>query len=264
VQGVVEFRSQNTGRTLAVPYWGAVQPSLNNNGVLNAASFLSGPERVAAGSLISIFGTQMNGGGTAQAGAVPLPTTLAGIRVLIGGFEAPLLFVSPNQINAQIPAELGCPSCFPFSTVRVMSNGVTTTAPIALAQTGPGIFTVNQSGTGRGAVLHSSNHTLVTPENPARPGEILEVYVNGLGATTPSLTTNQASPSNPPAATTILPLALLGTVLAPVRFAGLAPSFVGLYQVNIEVPASAPTGEVNLILQSNGVPSNPVTVSISR
>jgi uncharacterized protein (TIGR03437 family) len=259
VEGIIELRSQNTGRTLAVPYWGALQPEINSGGVLNAASFSSGPARVAAGSLISIFGSQMTPGGTAHASAIPLPEALAGTRVLIGGVAAPLLFVSPSQINAQVPAELAGRT---ISAVQVVTNGVAAPAPILLAPTGPGIFTVNQSGSGRGAVLHASTHALVTPESPARRGEILEVYVNGLGSTTPAFGTNEASPSNPPAATNISPTALLGAVLAPVRFAGLAPSFVGLYQVNIEVPANAPTGEVVLILQSNGVPSNAVTISI--
>jgi uncharacterized protein (TIGR03437 family) len=259
VEGVFRLHSQNTGRTLTIPYWGTVQPAIGTNGVMNAASFASGPGPVAAGSLISIFGTHLTLGGTAHALAIPLPTALAGTRVLIGNVEAPLLFVSPTQINAQVPAELAGRS---FSTVQVMTGGAIASTPIALAQTGPGIFTVNQSGTGRGAILHASTHAPVTPENPARPGEMLEVYVNGLGTTTPSFTTNQAAPSFPPAAANINPVALLGGLLAPVRFAGLAPFFVGLYQVNIEVPANVPAGEPQLILHSNGVASNPVIVPL--
>ncbi|MBI3934029.1 MAG: S8 family serine peptidase [Acidobacteria bacterium] len=263
VEGFVALQSQNTGRALTIPYWGNfLLPTISTNGVVNAASFVSGPPRVAAGSLVSIFGNQMTDGATASAASIPLPTSLAGIRVLIGGEEAPLLFVSPSQINAQVPQEVAGRA---FTTVQVLLNGVTSAAALlTLGPTGPGIFAVNQAGTGRGAVLHSVSHREVTSSDPAKPGEILEVYANGLGATTPAVATGQAASSNPLSTVTILPLATLGNIPATVHFAGLAPSFVALYQVNIEVPANASVGDVPLFLISNGVPSNPVTVSIGR
>jgi uncharacterized protein (TIGR03437 family) len=112
--------------------------------------------------------------------------------------------------------------------------------------------------------LHSASHNEVSSSDPAKPGEILEVYVNGLGATTPSVATGQAASSNPVSIVNVLPSAFIGGVAATVRFGGLAPSFVALYQVNIEVPATAPVGDDALLLISNGVSSNPVTVSIGR
>ncbi|MBI2820547.1 MAG: S8 family serine peptidase [Acidobacteria bacterium] len=262
VEGILMLQSQNTGRTLTIPYWGNfLLPSITNNGIVNAASFGSGPTRVAAGSLVSIFGTQMTASSATAASSIPLPTSLAGIRVLMDGKEAPLLFVSPTQIYAQVPQELAGRT---LSTAQVIFNGVASPiAPLTLAPTSPGIFAVNQNGTGRGAVLHSNSHRVVTSRDPAKRGEFLEVYVNGLGATNPSVATGQAAPSNPLATVIIPPTALLGNVAATVHFAGLAPAFVGLYQVTIEVPSNAPLGEVPLSLTSNGVASNVVTVSIA-
>jgi uncharacterized protein (TIGR03437 family) len=152
-----------------------------------------------------------------------------------------------------------------LTTLQILLNGVSgPIAPLALAPTGPGIFAVNQAGTGRGAILHSASHNFVSSGDPARPGEILEAYVNGLGAIMPAVATGQAASSNPVSVVNVLPFASIGGVPATVRFAGLAPSFVGLYQVNIEVPANAPVGDDALVLISNGVASNPVTISIGR
>lgn len=263
VEGHLQLTDQNTSRNLTIPYWGNfLLPKINNNGVVNAASFQLGPTRIAAGSLVSIFGTGLTGGATAAASSIPLPTSLAGIRVVIGGIKAPLLYVSPTQINAQIPQEVSGQN---FTTALILLNGVENLpALVSLAPTGPGIFAVNQGGTGRAAILHSATQLPVTASDPAKPGEILEVYVNGLGATNPPVATGQAAPLDPLARVTMSPTALFQNVTGRVDFAGLAPSFVGLYQVNIEVPSNSPTGEaVPLTLTSNGVASNVVTVPIA-
>ena len=263
VEGNMVLHSQNTGRDLRIPFWGNfLTPTVNNNGVLNGAGFAAGPARVAAGSLVSIFGRQMTAGATAFADSIPLPTSLAGMQVLIQGIAAPLLFVSPTQINAQVPQELAGQTLI---TVQILLNGVA--GPVTftlLAPTGPGIFAINQAGTGQGAILHASTQGAVSSNSPAKPGEILEVYANGLGTTSPTVVTGQAASSSPISSVVLTPTAFIGGVSAPVRFAGLAPGFVGLYQVNVEVPAGAPNGDDPLVLISNGVNSNPVTVSVSH
>jgi uncharacterized protein (TIGR03437 family) len=104
----------------------------------------------------------------------------------------------------------------------------------------------------------------VRAENPARPGEILAVYVNGLGATTPSVGSGQAASVNPLSSVNLPVTATLGGIVVPVRFAGLVPTLVGLYQVNVEMPANVADGEQPLIVTSNGVQSNPVTVFVGR
>jgi uncharacterized protein (TIGR03437 family) len=170
--------------------------------------------------------------------------------------------MSPDQINAQIPAELSGQFA---TTVQVFLNGLASDPlTVLLSPAAPGIFTMNQGGTGQGAVLHASDHTQVTADNPALPGEILEVYATGLGGTTPLVPTGEAAALAPLSVASITPIAALAGRLAQVQFAGSAPSFVGLYQVNIVVPANTPPGEQTLVLSSNGVSSNPVTVSVGR
>jgi uncharacterized protein (TIGR03437 family) len=111
-------------------------------------------------------------------------------------------------------------------------------------------------------VVHASDFSLVTAQRPARAGEFLAVYATGLGATTPSVSSGSPASSTTLAVTQIAPTATIGGIAAPVRFAGMAPGFVGLYQVNLEVPAGVPGGQQTLILTSNGVNSNPVTIAI--
>ena len=261
IEGYLTIQSQNTGRSITVPYWGTfLLPTVSPDGIVNAASYSLGPSAVAAGSLITIFGTQL-ANATAAAATNPLPESLAGLRVIMDGEDVPLLFASPRQINAQVPVELSGKSS---ATLSVRLNGVASSAvTVSLATAAPGIFAADGSGRGRGAVVHAADFNPVTAERPARAGEILAVFATGLGATTPTPITGSAASSSPLAVTQITPTATIGGMDAPVQFSGLAPSFVGLYQVNIEVPAGIPSGPQTLILTSNGVASNPVTLAVA-
>jgi uncharacterized protein (TIGR03437 family) len=261
VEGTLEVRSQRTGRALTIPYWGNFLRPTVSGGALNAASLSSGPQALAPGRLVAIFGEQLTGGATEQARFFPLPDSLAGVRVVIAGVPAPLLYVSPTQINAQVPQEAALGGA--LSYLQIHLNGVSSAgSAVFLAPTGPGIFSVNQTGTGRAVALHAANFSEVRSENPARRGETLAVYVNGLGSTTPSVGNGQAASTSPLSVVNNPVVAILGGVAAPVRFAGLVPTLTGLYQVNIEVPSNAPLGEQPLVLISNGVASNTVTIPI--
>ena len=260
IEGYLTIQSQNTQRTITVPYWGTfLLPRVSDGGAVNAASIAFGPSTVAAGGLISIFGTQL-ANETADAVTLPLPESLGGVRVLMDDNVLPLLFVSPSQINAQVPVELSGRSS---TALTVRLNGVTSTSlTVPLSPAAPGIFTADRSGRGRGAVLHASDFSPVTVERPARVGEILAVFATGLGATTPSVTSGSPASSSTLAVTQITPTATIAGIAAPVRFSGLAPAFVGLDQVNLEIPAGVPGGQQTLVLTSNGVSSNPVTIAI--
>jgi len=261
VEGFLTIQSQNTQRSITVPYWGTfLRPTVNDGGIVNAASYSFGPSTVTAGSLLAVFGTQL-ANRAEEAVTLPLPNSLGGVRIMMDGNEVPLLFASPRQINAQVPVELAGKS---VARLSVLLNGVASISPIVLlVPAAPGIFAADGSGRGRGAVLHASDFSAVTAERPARPGEILAVYATGLGATVPVVETGRAASNNPLAITRITPTATIGGIAAPVRFSGLAPSFVGLYQVNLEVPAGVPSGQQTLLLTSNGVASNPVTVAMA-
>jgi len=232
-------------------------PQLPPEGVVNGASLAPGPAPVAPGSIISLFGTNL-AGTIASAQSFPLPPKLAGTSVEIGGIAAPLLYVSPLQINAQVPFELTA------STVSVtVRNSFGASPPISLTlqSTDPGIFAADSTGRGPGAITHNSTQQLVTSQNPAVPGEFVQIFATGLGPVQPAVASGTPAPSQPPASTTLLATVMMNGLVAPVPFAGLAPGFAGLYQVNAQVP-EIPPGDVNVVLTINGVSSPPVTMAV--
>ncbi len=234
-------------------------------GVVNGASFASG-EALAPGSIVLVFGLNL-ASGLSFASQVPLETTLGGATMNIGGVEVPLFFTSDGQINAQIPFELA-PNSRPHVVVQTRRDGsgpeaVTVPATITLAEARPGIFSTNQQGSGQGAILDAQGQ-LVDSAAPAAAGEIIQVFCTGLGATNPLVASGQAAPGAEPLARVVVPVeAQVGGRTAAVHFAGLAPGFVGLYQVNVEIPADVEAGSsVPLLLLQNGVPSNTVTIAV--
>jgi uncharacterized protein (TIGR03437 family) len=235
----------------------AVSPVLYSGGVVNGASFAAGAP-VAPGSIVSLFGARL--GTTSAASALPLPTVLGGATISIGGKDVPLYYSSNGQINAQVPFDVPANSNQQVY-VRVRSGAAefaTVPETITVADTRPGIFMA--TGT-QGAIL--LNDVLADANNPARAGSVLVVYCTGLGKTTPEVPSGQPSPSSPPAVANLLPSVTVGGVAAAVEFAGLTPSFVGLYQVNVRIPNGvAPGNAVPLIITQGGVASNTATLAV--
>ncbi|MBI3933834.1 MAG: hypothetical protein HY316_04025 [Acidobacteria bacterium] len=241
-----------------------VVPALNAGGIVNAASSAAG-EPLAPGSIVSVYGSNL-ANNAVLASVLPLPTSLGSATLNIAGSDVPLFYSSSGQINAQLPFDLPANSR-PHVYVRVQRSGSsveTASVPetITVAAARPAIFTVNQQGTGQGAILNQ-NSSPNSPSNPESRGRVVQIFATGLGATNPVVPPGQSSPANPPANTVLLVTAQIGDQPATVQFAGLAPNYVGLYQVNVLVPASAPTGSaVPLVLTQDGVPSNTVTLAI--
>ncbi len=102
---------------------------------------------------------------------------------------------------------------------------------------------------------------MVSQSAPARPGELLSIFCAGLGALQSPVTSGDIPPTPPPQ-TTSQPQVNIAGIPAPVSFSGLAPGFVGLYQVDVQVPAGVPSGTHNLEIIINGVPSNTVTIAV--
>jgi len=227
-------------------------------GIVNAASFAAGAA-LAPGSIVSVFGQNL-AGATSGAPSLPLPTTLAGATLQVGGTEAPLFFTSSGQINAQLPYDLTA-----GSRPQVVVKGaaaVTVPETITIAPARPGIFTLSQNGKGQGAILDTQGR-VVDGVAPAAAGEVVAVYGTGLGVTQPTALSGQAAPVNPPSLVTVPVTATVGGLPATVQFAGLAPGFVGLYQVNVQIPAGVPAAAaVPLVLLQDGVPSNVVTLAL--
>ncbi len=130
-----------------------------------------------------------------------------------------------------------------------------------MAAVSPGIFTLNQQGSGDGAILHAEDFQPVSESAPARAGEFLLIFCTGLGPVQPEVASGDVAPSTEPLARTVtLPMVNIGGIAAAVTFSGLAPGFVGLYQVNVQVPAGVPPGTQDVEIIINGVSSKIVTV----
>ena len=243
---------------------GGPTPTLPANSVVNGASFRPATEpnsAIAPGAIVAIFGTDL-AGGTQLASDVPLLTTLGDTSVTFNNIPAPLFFVSSVQINAQVPFELvtGAGTV----TVQVKRGSETSTAqPIGLAAVSPGVFTLNQQGTGPGAILHADNFQPVSESAPAQPGEFLLIFSTGLGSVQPEVPSGNVAPSTEPLARTLsTPLVNIAGLPAQVSFSGLAPGFVGLYQVNVQVPGGVPLGTQEVEIIINNVPGNTVTIAV--
>ncbi len=235
-------------------------PFLTSASITNAASFVSG---ATAGGIVTIFGTGLSNGVNGIVGItkLPIPTTMAGTSVTVGGVPAPLFNVininGTEQINLQIPFEVAGQTSVPV----VVNNGTASNAAV-LAQVlpaQPGIFTI---GANAGAILHGADNSVVTATHPAAKGEVVVVFVTGLGAVDPPVATGAQSPASPLSHSVFTPSVTIGGVGAPVSFSGLAPGFAGLFQINVQVPASVASGNLDMIVTANGVASNTAKVMV--
>ena len=225
------------------------------DGVVGGASFLSGA--VSPGSIVSIFGVNL-AAREAGAASLPLPTQLAGASVEIGGRPAPLYYVSPGQINAQVPVELSS-----TEASVVVRNGGSTSASVTdfLRPAGPGIFTQDSSGSGPESITHASTNLLVTADLPASPGEFVQIYATGMGRVSPVVPSGQPAAEFPLSRTLSEVSVTMNGVPAEVTFSGLAPGLTGLYQVNARVPEGV-QGTVAIAASVDGISSNVVTMEV--
>ena len=223
-------------------------PQLTPNGTLDIFHPLVGGG-LGPGNIVQIYGTSL-ASQPVSATTLPLPTKVAGTQVLIGGVTAPLFYVSPTQVNAQIPFELNPGQQY---QVIVSANGaLTTPQPIQLNAGTPAML---QFTSGLVIAQHGDG-TLVSDTAPAAPGEFIVLYMTGLGATDIPVPTGQASPANPPANVLDVPVLTLNDKPVSLLFAGLTPGLVGLYQINIQIPADLPDATYNLAVSQGGVVGN--------
>jgi uncharacterized protein (TIGR03437 family) len=209
-------------------------PAISPNGLVNAATGRSSSSIpvTARGTIVSIFGKNL-ASVTLADNAFPLPKELGGVQVLFGGIPAALLYVSPGQINAQVPFEIPDVSAVDL----VVKNGSATSAAldVTLLAQDLGIFTTLKSG------------IPVSATNPVSPGQSITIWATGLGAVLPPVPTGQPGPSNPLAIAAITPVVNIGGQPAKVDFAGLAPGQV-IYQINATAASDlgAPRSEVTI------------------
>jgi uncharacterized protein (TIGR03437 family) len=230
---------------------------LDPNGDVNAADFSPFTQGISGGESIVLYGTGLSSG-TATASSLPLPTTLGNVQVLINGIPAPLRYVSPTQLSVVVPFGIyytpttGVPAIpsRPIAMIQVMNNGVASNTVYKFINlTTAGVFsngTKNPHGFDYALVADAMTGQLLNASNPAQPGEIVSVYVSGLGDTSPA-GTNGAPPTGlVKTAQTVS--ASVGGFPTTVTFAGLAPTEVGVYQVNLIIPQVVPPGDNVLVI----------------
>jgi uncharacterized protein (TIGR03437 family) len=180
--------------------------------------------------------------------------------VIVNGAPAPLFAIDnvngQQQINFQVPWEVaGKPS----ATIAVTTNGATSQAivvPVLAAQ--PGIIAYNSGGSNFGVILHA-DFQLADAAHPAAAGEVVLIYCTGLGAVSSTPADGAAASGQKTVAT---PVVSIGGKNGVVSFSGLAPDFVGLNQVNVQIPAGLKAGNQPVVLNISGASSNSVQVPI--
>jgi uncharacterized protein (TIGR03437 family) len=216
-------------------------------GVANGASF---QQSFAPGAVLSVFGSELSSA-IQSASSVPLPFSTSGVAVLVNGIAAPLYYISPGQLNVQIPYETAAGST---AVLSVNNNGHVTTQSFQVAAAAPGIFT-----TSAGALV---------PTASAARGQEIEFYVTGVGAVLPAIPDGAA-----PAASTALadlptpaqPTTVkIDGITASIDFIGIPEGLVGVTQINVQVPNGIPTGVQSVVVTVDGVASAPGTITITN
>jgi uncharacterized protein (TIGR03437 family) len=249
-------------------------PNISQGGIVNIATFLADP--VSPGDIVSIFGDQFSAVGSTftNQGAPPLATRLGGVSVLVNSVAAPLYFVSRQQINFQMPYEAPVGGA---STIQVLTNSGASSniRSAAIVSQAPRILTwPTTEVSGNYGVVVNSDNTLsllpgagLGPSRLSKPNDVIVIYCTGLGETTPAAVTGAPAGSNPVQSIQNVTVTF-GNSTVPVAaqavFAGLTPTAVGLYQVNVTIPTNVPIGNsVPLALNIGTISSNVVNIPIA-
>jgi uncharacterized protein (TIGR03437 family) len=238
---------------------GALVPAIT--AVVNGASFVGGG--VVPGEIATAFGTNLtSNNGINLTSSLPLPNTFLQDSLTVNNQQAALFAVDNvnglQQYNFQVPWEVASGPTVTISASNNSTPSASIIVPVLTAQ--PGIFNYTTGGNTYGAILHA-NFQLANTAAPAKPGETVLIYCTGLGAV-----------SSPPAdgepgngqTTMENPTVTIGGTKAVVSFSGLAPGFVGLYQVNVEVPAALAAGNQPVVVELAGASSNSVFLPVEN
>ncbi len=237
-------------------------PQITSSGVVNAASWVSGP--VSPGEIVTLAGSglgpaTLTGFQLNEAGQ--MATTLSETQVLFDNIPAPLVYVQASQLSAIVPYAVAGTA---EAKLQVEYKGTRSSAVgVRVAASAPGIFTLDATGKGQGAILNQ-NYTLNSAANPADRGSVVIVYATGEGETNPQVADGRlASAEELPRPR--LPVEVkIGGAEAEVLYAGAAPGLVvGLLQVNVRVPEGAPSGNAVPVMLTVGGPSSQPGVTMA-
>ncbi len=223
---------------------------LNPIGVVNAASNQPITASLAPGELITLYGTGLSSQSMSTQGGKAFPTTLGGVSVSINGLPCPIYYVTQDQLSVIVPYEVASNQTG-LADIQVTNNGVPSNiVQMYLTDSAPGAFSQDQSGIGYAAAVHASTGALVTPSDPAQPGEYLSLYMTGLGTVSPAIQDGALGPTGVLSKSDLNNANNFGVYFndygpdgstgnpGDIQYAGLAPGLAGLYQVNVQVPTS--------------------------
>ena len=241
----VDPNGTSWSRDLSVAFQG---PQLLSqvSGFINAAS---GQQAYAPGMLLTVFGTNL-GSSIQAAGALPLPDVMAGFEAVIDGNYAPLYYVSPGQVNLQVPYEAS-----PGKATLVVGNAYQAVVTnIQIAASAPGIFASNGSA---------------VPFPTVKRGDTSLLFITGEGRVSPSLATGRTPPITTPIARLPAPIATPQTVTiggepASIAFIGIPSGLVGVTQINFVVPPDAPLGIQQVVITIGNASSLPVNITVTQ
>jgi uncharacterized protein (TIGR03437 family) len=254
---------QSGGNTVTAQYSGNDSYSAATASiVINLAAVSSGPPAItsaangasfrqafAPGMILSIFGSQLSPS-TLSAGNVPLPVQLGGVSVAINGVAAPLYYVSPSQLNVQVPYETVVNQT---AVVQVNNNGSTATTSLPMSAVAPGVFVDATGG--------------LVPANSAARGQVITLYMTGDGAVSPRIATGYAPASGTPIAQLPAPVqaavVTIGNVVAPIQFIGVPAGLVGVTQINVRVASGTPTGVQPVVVTMGATASVPAQLTVN-
>ncbi len=233
----------------------ADRPLISARGVVNLASYQTA---AAPNTLISVFGRSL--ATTDIAAATPLPLQLGGVCVTVGSVAAPLFATSPSQINAEVPPDLAAGN-YPVVVRSIDKKVASTPQTITVSKYAPAVLVDPPS---KQILLFHSDGKPVTKDNPAHRDEPLVMYALGLGVTKGGAVTAGAhSPSSPLAVTDPVQVFFgdprMKQAAIIVDFSGLAPGFVGLYQLNLRVPGFHISGDALPVMLKVGTVTSPTT-----
>lgn len=235
-------------------------PIVTAGGLMHGASFVTGVP-LAPGTLITIRGTNL-ADSNASSDQLPLPRELNGVEVLLGNRSLPLLFVSKDQANVQVPYDVPANTRHQISVRR--GEDLSVPESIAVTEAMPGIFTKNQSGTGQGVIARKdAGYVLAEPGTPAAVGETVVLYCTGMGAVLPSVEAGSAASAEPPARVPAAVDVSIGGRSAEILFAGLTAGRVGVYEIHAKVPEGIEASDtVNVTITVAGQTSPSVTMAV--
>jgi uncharacterized protein (TIGR03437 family) len=210
---------------------------------------------LAPGTVTQAYGTNLAAAALSP-GSVPLPTNLNGVQVLMGGLSAPIYYVSANQLTVQVPSELAAPGEY---QALISANGAyTLPQPMDLVSVAPSVVAFGDGS----LVAQHADYSLVDANHPAKPGEALVIYLVGMGATNVTVPSGAASPGDPLATVSNNATVTIDGQSAAIVFTGLTPGGVGLYQINLTVPATAKAGKLPVMITQASVTANATTLLV--